>query len=415
MEYPESRREDLVENLHGRLVPDPYRWLEDPDSEATRAWVEAQRRLTERYLDQLPERAWFQETLNRVISRPRAGVPRIKGGWCFLNRNDGSQAHDVWYVARSVAQIHDPQARVIADPNTWSTDHTSSLMLFTVSGDGRYLAEAVSEGGSDWQRIRIVEVATGERVDEPDLVTKFATPTWLPDGRSYLYNAFADTSHAVGTETGHLGRPRVMRHVLGTDQAEDQVICELDDERMLFDWEVTDDDHWLCLRAGRGTENRNLLWVYPLTDAGGLTQIGERIDLVRDLSHEFLVVGSVGAPGQDARLVVQTDQGAAQRSPAIATALFTCTARFFPDPRWNLQPTQPQLELVWDYTHRFLIPCLRSHQVRVPDPPTEQRWVKSGGRGWDYPDLSGNPDREQIIRHCLPTVPSAWYLGDRQE
>lgn len=310
MEYPESRREDLVENLHGRLVPDPYRWLEDPDSEATRAWVEAQRRLTERYLDQLPERAWFQETLNRVISRPRAGVPRIKGGWCFLNRNDGSQAHDVWYVARSVAQIHDPQARVIADPNTWSTDHTSSLMLFTVSGDGRYLAEAVSEGGSDWQRIRIVEVATGERVDEPDLVTKFATPTWLPDGRSYLYNAFADTSHAVGTETGHLGRPRVMRHVLGTDQAEDQVICELDDERMLFDWEVTDDDHWLCLRAGRGTENRNLLWVYPLTDAGGLTQIGERIDLVRELSHEFLVVGSVGAPGQDARLVVQTDQGA---------------------------------------------------------------------------------------------------------
>lgn len=137
-------------------------------------------------------------------------------------------------------------------------------------------------------------------------------------------------------------------------------------------------------------------------------------EVVVPLQQQCLTAAGVAAQVEpDGSL--QTDQGAAQRSPAIATALFTCTARFFPDPRWNLQPTQPQLELVWDYTHRFLIPCLRSHQVRVPDPPTEQRWVKSGGRGWEYPDLSGNPDREQIIRHCLPTVPSAWYLGDRQE
>mgnify|MGYP000852093853 CR=1 FL=1 len=308
MKYPQTLRGDLVETLHGHRVPDPYRWLEDPDSQQTRAWVEAQRALTEQYLEQLPQRGWFSEVMSRVVSRPRAGTPRVSGGWYFLNRNDGSQAQDVWHVARSLDEISDPQARVIADPNTWSDDQTSSLMLFTVSRDGRYLAQAVSEGGSDWQRVRVVEVSTGERLDEPDLVTKFATPTWLPDSRSYLYNAFAGVSRPVGTETGRLGRARVMRHVLGTDQSEDQLVFELaDDERMLFGWEVTDDDRWLCLYASRGTENQNLLWVCPLDSDGGLTRIGEPVALVGELGHEYLVVGSVGEPGRGARLLVQTD------------------------------------------------------------------------------------------------------------
>ncbi len=310
MTYPKTRRDDAVENLHGHQVADPYRWLEDPDSADTRAWVEQQRAYAEEHLSQLPHRDWFTEVMTRVVSRPRAGIPRVKGGWFFLNRNDGTQAQDVWHVGRTLAEVSDPAARVIADPNTWSDDQTSSLMLFTVSGDGRLMAQAVSEGGSDWQHIRIVDVATGDSVDEPVLVTKFAEPTWLPDGRSYLYNAFEGTTNAVGTETGALGRPRVMRHVIGTPQGDDTLVAEMpDDDRVLFDWGVTDDDHWLWLAPRRGTENRNLLWVHPLT-GDTETVIGERLVLAGDLEAEHLVVGSVGEPGAGARLLVQTDLGA---------------------------------------------------------------------------------------------------------
>ncbi len=308
MTYPETRRDDVVETLHGHQIADPYRWLEDPDDPDVVTWVEAQRAHTEAHLATLPHRDWFHEVMDRVVARPRAGIPVVKGGRYLLNRNDGSQAQDVWHVADDLAGVTDPAARVLVDPNAWSADGTVSLGLLTVSGDGRHVALSVSEGGSDWQLIRIVDAETGQRTDEPDLVTKFAEPTWLPDHASYLYNAFPDTSHAVGTETGALGRPRVMRHRLGTDRADDELVAELpDDDRMMFGWRVTDDDRWLVVTPVRGTENRNQLWVHPLTTVDGVTTIGDRVVLVAEADAEYDVVGSVGVPGAGARLLVRTD------------------------------------------------------------------------------------------------------------
>ncbi len=311
MTYPRTRRGDLVDDLHGHLIADPYRWLEDPDDPEVAAWVDAQRAHTDAYLDGLPDRAWFHETMARVIGRPRAGIPQQKGGWFFLNRNDGTQAQDTWHVADSLDGIVDPAARVIIDPATWSADGSVSLMNFTVSGDGRWLTQARSVGGSDWQHLHIVDVATGDASEEPVAVTKFADPTWLPDNSSYLYNAFEAAGAAVGTETGALGRPRVMRHRLGTDRADDELVAELpEDDRVLFDWGVTDDDRWLWIAPRRGTENRNLLWLHPLATVDGLTTIGDRIQVVDDLVAEVSVVGTTGTPGVDARLLVRTDRDA---------------------------------------------------------------------------------------------------------
>ena len=310
MTYPDTRRDDLVETLHGREIADPYRWLEDPDDTEVEAWVDAQRSYTETALASLPHRDWFHDTLARVVARPRAGIPRVKGGRYFLNRNDGTQAQDVWHVADSLDGIRDPDARVVLDPNAWSADGTSSLQLFTVSGDGRRLAVAVSEGGSDWQHLRIVDVADGALTGEPELVTKFAEPTWLPDHTSLLYNAFGDTAAAVGTDTGALGRPRVMRHRLGTDIRDDELVAEHPDERVLFDWGITDDDQWLWIAPRRGTENRNQLWVHRLTTADGVTTVGPRRVLAGTADAEYEVAGSVGEPGRGARLLVRTDLAA---------------------------------------------------------------------------------------------------------
>ncbi|HSN10702.1 MAG TPA: prolyl oligopeptidase family serine peptidase [Propionibacteriaceae bacterium] len=306
MRYPESRQDSTSETLHGHRVDDPYRWLEDPDSEETRAWVEAQRATTETYLATLPARPWFAETMRRVASRPRAGIPHGHGGWFFLNRNDGTTPQDVWYVGRSVDEVAAPDARVILDPSGWSEDATSSLSTFTVSDDGHYLAVARSDAGSDWQRIHVLDVESGQDTGEPELVTKFAEPTWLPDGSSYLYNAFSDLGEAVGTQTEALGRPRVMRHTLGATG--DELVADLPElDRVIFDWGISHDGHWLWLLPRQGTENRNMLMVHPLVTEDGRTRIGERVTLVATPDAEYTPVRSVGEPGLGASLLVLTD------------------------------------------------------------------------------------------------------------
>ena len=310
MTYPTTRRGDAVDTLHGHEIADPYRWLEDPDSDETRAWVDAQRATTEAYLETLPSRPWFSRTMRQVASRPRAGIPHGYGGWWFLNRNDGTTPQDVWYVGRTVAEVADPAARVMLDPSSWSEDATSSLSTFTVSDDGRYMAVARSDAGSDWQRIHVLEVETGQDVGEPELVTKFAEPTWLPDNVSYLYNAFTDPGDAVGTQTEALGRPRVMRHTLG---GRTELVADLPElDRIIFDWDVSHDGHWLWLLPRQGTENRNMLWAHPLVTREGRTEIGERVVLVGEPDAEYTVIRSVGEPGSGARLLVLTDLDASR-------------------------------------------------------------------------------------------------------
>lgn len=309
MSYRQTRRDDTVETLHGREIADPYRWLEDPDSSETQAWVDEQRAATEAYLDTVPSRPWFSRVMAQVASRPRAGIPHGDGGWFFLNRNDGSMPQDVWHVARTAEAVADPEARVLLDPSTWSADGTSSLSTFTVSHDGRYVALARSDAGSDWQRVRVLDIETGEDIGEPELVTKFAEPTWLPDNASYLYNAFETVGDAVGTQTGALGRPRVMRHTLGSDS--DELVADLPEvDRVIFDWGVSHDGRWLWLLPRKGTENRNQLWAHALETIDGRTEIGERIVLVPEADAEYTVVRSAGEWGGEPRLIVLTDRDA---------------------------------------------------------------------------------------------------------
>jgi prolyl oligopeptidase len=184
VDYPHSRRDSTRDTLHGRSVADPYRWLEDPDAADTADWVRRQNEVTETYLADLPERNWFATTMAAVLARPRAGTPLHRGGRYLVSRNDGRQDQDVWYVADSLAELLDG-GRVLVDPNTFSADGTSSLAALALRGDGRQLAYAVSEGGSDWHTFRLLEVDTGAEVADVGVQTKFSEPVWLPDGRSF--------------------------------------------------------------------------------------------------------------------------------------------------------------------------------------------------------------------------------------
>ena len=313
--YPHTRRDDTAETFHGQRVTDPYRWLEDPDSAETTDWVRRQNEVTEDYLAGLPERAWFQATMQAVLARPRAGTPQHRSGRYLLSRNDGRQNQDVWYVADSLAELREG-GRVLVDPNTFSADGTSSLASLTVRGDGRQVAYAVSDGGSDWHTFHLLDVDSGAEVPDVGVQTKFSDATWLPDGRSYVYTAFDHEGHAAGTQTSALGGGKLRVHRVGRPVTDDELVLEFPDDDRLMTWSgITDDDAWVVVSIVAGTENQNRLWVYPVQSDGGTSVLGEPVKVVDEPVAEYTLVRSSGST-----LYLFTDEGA-ERGRLVAVDL----------------------------------------------------------------------------------------------
>ncbi len=290
--FPESRRGEVVETLHGQTIADPYRWLEDADAPEVVDWVERQRDYAERALDELPGRERYRQLLRGIVMRPRAGLVRHLADGFAVSRNDGTRPQDVWYAADSVDDLV-AGGRVLLDPNTWSADGTSSLAGFAASPDGVRLAYAVSEAGSDWQRFRFSNLITGEALDEPELVTKFAPVVWLADSVSILYNAFGDSGEAEGTNTTALGGSDLRLHTLGLPASEDVTVLHLPDERLMAWPQASDDDRWLFLTIERGTESNCRLWAMAQDVVHGRVQLGEPIKLVDEPTHEWRVIDAV--------------------------------------------------------------------------------------------------------------------------
>jgi prolyl oligopeptidase len=291
--FPETRREDVVDVLHGQPMADPYRWLEDPDSDGTADWVKRQNEFTGAYLESLPDRPWFLETMQQVMGRPRAGVPFKRAGHYFVSRNDGRQNQDVIFVASSLEELL-AGGRVLVDPNTFSADGTISLTTLNVSGDGHLVAYGVSEAGSDWTTFRLLSLASGDQVDDASVRTKFSEAEWMPDRRSYVYTHFDHEGHADGTETGALSGPKLRVHRIGEPQDHDELILEFpENDRLMFWAEVTDDDRYLLASIVEGTENKNRLWAYPII-TGERSELGKPIKIIDEAFAEFVLAGSEG-------------------------------------------------------------------------------------------------------------------------
>jgi prolyl oligopeptidase len=302
--FPETRRDDVVEVLHGRAVADPYRWLEDPDSDDVADWVKRQNEFTAAYLDSLPDRSWFLETMQHVMKQPRAGVPFKRAGHYFVSRNDGTQNQDVIYVASPLPELL-AGGRVLVDPNTFSEDGTSSLSSLTVTADGQLVAYGVSEAGSDWTTFQLLRLATGDAVDDALIQTKFSQAEWLPDNRSYVYTHFDHEGNADGTQTAALAGPKLRVHRIGDLQDQDQVILGFPENDQLIFWaEVTEDDRYLVVSIVEGTENKNRLWAYPIV-SGERSELGNPIKIIDEPIAEFSLAGSDGST-----LYLRTDLGA---------------------------------------------------------------------------------------------------------
>ena len=306
VDYPNTRRSDSVEVLHGRTIADPYRWLEDPDSAETRDWVSRQNAFSNERLSALPGRKWFTETLTSIVRRPRAGVPRKSGGRYFVSRNDGTQDQDQIFVADTLEELR-AGGRLVLDPNTLSADGTTSIRGFDCSGDGRYLSYQVSEGGSDWVDITVLDPATGDPIDEPPIQTKFGSANWLPDNESFVYQAVPHDGRADGSQAAQVKTGMLKLHRIGTPESDDRVIIDVRDEYQqgFVEPVVTADDRYLTCSLFEGTESSNRLWIHRLEDDQGRSVPSEPIKLIDTAYAQFDVVRSNGS-----KIILYTDHEA---------------------------------------------------------------------------------------------------------
>jgi len=283
--YPESRRSDHVDEYHGVSVPDPYRWLEDPDSVETKAWVEAQNKVTFSYLEGIPQRTALKERLTKLWNFERYGTPEQRGGRYFYTRNDGLQNQSVLYTAEAL----DAPPRELLDPNGLSSDGTVALVGWEVSEDGRFLAYGLAAAGSDWNEWRVREVATGRDLSDHLRWVKFSGVSWTPDNRGFFYSRY-DEPQAGEVLTGVNYYQKLYYHRLGEPQDQDLLVYERKDQKEWgFRGHVTEDGRYLTISVWRGTERKNQVF-YKRLD----TPDAPVVELLAGFDAEYQFLGNDG-------------------------------------------------------------------------------------------------------------------------
>ena len=286
--YPAAPRGVVVDVYHGESVADPYRWLEAPDAPATRDFVQAQNALAQPWLEALPQREGLKQRLTELWSYERFGVPRREAGRYFYLRNDGRQNQSVLHVADDAGSL----GRVLFDPNATREDATVALSRFVPSPDGKIVAYALSDGGTDWEIWRFRRVADG--VDLPDELrfTKFWELSWSRDSSAVYYSRYParTESSAAGESRGNdQAQPVVYRHPLGSRQDADvRVYAVTDHPTRAPSASVSDDGRWLVVSLFDGYVTNGV----DLLDLGN--PAAPRLPLFAAWDALYTVIGNEG-------------------------------------------------------------------------------------------------------------------------
>lgn len=270
MSYPETRKGDVVDTYFGTEVADPYRWLEDDRSEETENWVKAQNEVTFAHLESIPYREKIETRLTELWNYEKISAPFKEGDYTYFYKNDGLQNQYVVY-----RQKGDEEPEVFLNPNTFSEDGTTSLAQLTFSDDGSLAAYSISEGGSDWRKIRVIDAETKEPLEEPLVDVKFSGISWVGN-EGFYYSSY---DKPEGSElSAKTDQHKLYYHELGTDQADDKLVFGGTDaeKHRYVGGSVTDDDRYLLISAANSTSG-NKLFLKDLTD--------EDSELVTILDH----------------------------------------------------------------------------------------------------------------------------------
>ena len=292
--YPNARRADIVDDYHGTIVADPYRWLEDPDSPETQAFTAAQNALTESFLSTNPDRARIAARLTGLWRFPQYGPVTKKKDRYFFTLNQGLQDQPTLYVQTGL----EGEPRPLLDPNLLSEDGTVALITQSYSKDGSLLAYGLSASGSDWQEVRVRDIASGE--DYPDLIrwTKFAGIAWTQDNSGFYYNRLPEPGSVPPEDQNHFSQ--VYWHRLGASQDEDLLIFDDPGRKELSFMPLMDDEGAvLLLYVYLGTDHRNGIYYRRLEDGKmvRLLEVGEaRFDPLGNHGTTFYFLTDLDAP-----------------------------------------------------------------------------------------------------------------------
>ncbi|HLL67854.1 MAG TPA: prolyl oligopeptidase family serine peptidase [Micromonosporaceae bacterium] len=274
--YPTAERLELVEDLHGHRVADPYRWLEDPADPRTVTWAQAQDQLLDQWRPRWTARDRFRRRLAELLGVGMVSVPIWRRERVFFQRRTAEQEHAVLLTRDA-----DGHERVLVDPMAVDASGTTTLDSWSPSPDGRLLAYALSAGGTEDSELRVLDVATGGDVDGPIERVRYSGIGWLPDGSAFYYARHLAPG-AVPDDNARLHR-RVHLHRLGADPETDVLIFGAGSQRgRYFSADVSRDGRWLTITQSQGTDPRNDCWVADLTasspDAPELRELQVGVD-----------------------------------------------------------------------------------------------------------------------------------------
>jgi len=288
LSYPSAARGTQVDAYHGVSITDPYRWLEDTDSPETKAWVEAENKLTDAFLATIPERAAIKNKLTLLWNYARYSAPFKEGGRYFFFQNTGLQNQSVLHVQDG----RNSPPRVLLDPNLLSPDGTVALSGQAASDDGRYLAYGISTSGSDWRELRVRDVNTAR--DLPDTVkwVKFSGISWTHDNKGFFYSRYDEPTS--GNKMTNVNRNhKIYYHRVGRPQSSDELIYDRADQPdWLLSGRVTDDGQYLIITVGQGSDVRTRLYFIDLDNPGKPEINNPVVRLIDRLDAEYKFVGN---------------------------------------------------------------------------------------------------------------------------
>lgn len=266
--YPKPRKVEQTDDYHGTKISDPFRWLENTDSPETRAWIEAQNKITSDYLSKIPERGSIERRLTELWNYERYSAPSKRGNRYFFTKNDGLQNQSVLYVSESLNST----PRVLLDPNKLSADGTISLSGWSITDDGKLMAYGLASAGSDRTEWKVMNIETGEHLADVLPPARQGISSWTKDGKGFFYSRFPQEK--TGTELRDASfNQKFYFHHLGTPMSEDVLIYERPDDKELFvGGRVSDDGRWLILTAAKGTARRNMVFFKDLEDKNAKVQ-----------------------------------------------------------------------------------------------------------------------------------------------